>query len=148
MLDRRRVAATIVRNGHILMVRERNRGPDGRHDGLEYWTLPGGGVEPGESAEQALRREVREEVGLVVVAVSPHPLFEFPYPSGHTVVYGVEVAPGDPVLGVDEDRDCECPRLVGVDWLPVPPLRGETGGLAVPTLIVATGAASGLPVGT
>jgi hypothetical protein len=38
---RRRVAAVIVRAGRLLMVRERGRGPEGRHDGLEYWTLPG-----------------------------------------------------------------------------------------------------------
>jgi nucleoside triphosphatase len=35
--------------------------------------LPGGGVEPGETLEGALRREVREEVGLELEEI--HPLF-------------------------------------------------------------------------
>jgi 8-oxo-dGTP pyrophosphatase MutT (NUDIX family) len=33
-------------------------------DGRVVWFLPGGGIEPGESIEQAARRELREEVGL------------------------------------------------------------------------------------
>ena len=47
-------------NGRLLLVRR-------AHDpGRGTWSLPGGRIEPGESAAAAAGREVREETGLVV----------------------------------------------------------------------------------
>lgn len=37
----------------------------------DYWATPGGGLEPGESLEQAAHRELREETGFTGVALSP-----------------------------------------------------------------------------
>jgi len=54
------VGALVLHEGRLLLVRR------GHEPGRGLWSVPGGRVEPGETAAQACAREVLEETGLVV----------------------------------------------------------------------------------
>jgi len=51
------VFGLIIEDGKVLLGRRRD---------IDWWNLPGGGMESGETVDEALRREVLEETGLVV----------------------------------------------------------------------------------
>lgn len=77
-------AAACIRDdrGRILLVR--------RGDEENMWSLPGGGMDPGESLEDAVVREVREETGLIVeatalIGVYSSPAYAYTIPNGDQV---------------------------------------------------------------
>ncbi|MBN2403778.1 MAG: NUDIX hydrolase [Spirochaetes bacterium] len=59
MSIRIRVAALLIEDGKILLIAHKK-------DKTVYWLLPGGGVNPGESLEEALKRELKEELDIYI----------------------------------------------------------------------------------
>ena len=79
--------AAVIRDGRgRLLLQEKSSG--------EGWSLPAGAIEPGETPEQAVRREVLEETALAVVStrlvgVFGGEGFRYVYPNGDSVEYTV-----------------------------------------------------------
>jgi len=70
------VAAVIERDGQVLI----GQRPAGHRHGLK-WEFPGGKIEPGEAPEEALRRELEEELGIQAVIGGQIAAYEYAYPA-------------------------------------------------------------------
>jgi 8-oxo-dGTP diphosphatase len=138
------VGAVVVPAESLLLVRR------GRPPGEGLWALPGGRVEPGESLEQAVVREVREETGLEVLVRQLVGWVERRGPGYHFVIldFAAEIlggpgaggeVPSLPVLRAGDDASeaafvgrselSELPLVPGLlDWLVEHGLDGGGGG--------------------
>jgi 8-oxo-dGTP diphosphatase len=69
------VGVLVQADGQFLLT---SRPPGKVYEG--YWEFPGGKLERGESVEQALRRELKEEIGITIGAVYPWKVEMVDYP--------------------------------------------------------------------
>ena len=73
-----RVVAAIIRDKGRIFATQRGYGP--YKDG---WEFPGGKIEPGETPEEALKREIREELDTEIEVGEPAGHIEYDYPEFH-----------------------------------------------------------------
>ena len=109
------VAAIIVRDGRIFATQR------GYGDWKDWWEFPGGKVEPGESPEDALKREIREELATEIEVDELLTTVEYDYPKFHLTMhcYLCTIISGDLSLLEHEDaRWLALDELDCVKWLP------------------------------
>ena len=70
--------------------------------GRQLWSLPGGKVRGTEALKAALRRELKEEIGLTVVSAKVIDLFDRPQRSGLAVLFRTILRKGKLKLGKNE----------------------------------------------
>lgn len=75
------VAGLLVDNDRVFIARR----PSDRHQGGK-WEFPGGKVDPGEAPEAALRRELREEIGIEVRDAAPYAQARHAYSDLHVLL--------------------------------------------------------------
>lgn len=87
------VAAVVERDGRVMICQRR---PEA-HNGLK-WEFPGGKLEPGESPEAALARELREELDIDARVGRVRDAVYHRYPDRDVLVlfYGCQIAAGEP----------------------------------------------------
>ena len=110
------VVAAVIFQGNTIYATQRGYGP-----WRDYWEFPGGKIEPGETPEQALVREIREELDVGVTVLAPLARVEYDYPDFHLSMqcFRCRIDEGEPTLKEHEAaRWLSRKDLYSLRWLP------------------------------
>jgi mutator protein MutT len=113
-----RAVGIVLEDDQLLLMRR-------AHDGREYYTFPGGGVEPGETVEEAVIRELREETDLIVSVdrlLYHHDLLN----DSDQYFYKCQYVSGQVVLGGEELEETRLGDVHEPLWVAVSNLEGLT----------------------
>lgn len=94
---RHRACGVVIKRDEILMVRH-------VHSGRDYWTLPGGGIDDGESIFDAAVREVIEETGIYVDPIKLLCRYEATHSLSECVLMTTPADDIAPLLGEDPEE--------------------------------------------
>ena len=109
------VAAVIVRDGKVFATQR------GYGDFKDMWEFPGGKIEEGESREEALKREIREELAADISVDSFLQTVEYDYPKFHLILHCFLCSLKNDTLHLLEHESARwlsANELDSVEWLP------------------------------
>ena len=110
------VVAAIIHQGGKILATQRGYG-----EWKGMWEFPGGKMEPGETEEEAIIREIREELNVEIRVEKKVCTVEYDYPQFHLRMhcFWCSIACGEPVLYEHQSaRWLERPECGCVEWLP------------------------------
>ena len=111
-----RVVAAVIKEADKIFATQRGYG-----EFKDGWEFPGGKIEPGETPEEALVREIKEELDAEIEVIKKLTDVEYQYPTFHLSMecFWAKVVSGKLIL-----KEHEAARWLGkdeldsVDWLP------------------------------
>ena len=111
-----RVSAAVIRDGDKILAAERGYG-----EYRGFWEFPGGKREEGESGEEAIIREIKEELGVTIETDGFIATIEHDYPDFHLIMdcYYAHVVEG--VIKANEHmalRWISVDEIESLEWLP------------------------------
>lgn len=104
-----RAQCIVVKADKVLMVQH-------RHQGVSWWCLPGGAVEPGETSSVAALRELEEEccVKGTILQQTSHLTYA---PQDETITFLVDIGIQEPSMGCDPEFSGRDQIIVDLQWL-------------------------------
>ena len=109
------VAAIIIKDSQVLATQR------GYGEFQGWWEFPGGKMEAGESPQEALKREIREELDADVLVKELLETVEWDYPAFHLTMHCFICSMKSESLSLNEHADCAWltkDTLTSVKWLP------------------------------
>ncbi len=115
-MKRIEVVAAIIRKGDAIFATQRGYG-----DFKDWWEFPGGKMEPGETPEEALVREIREELSTEISVDKFLYTVDYDYPAFHLTMHCYMCSLLCEALHLNEHeaaRWLKADEIHSVNWLP------------------------------
>jgi 8-oxo-dGTP diphosphatase len=115
-MKRIEVVAAVIRSEGRVFATQRGYG-----DFKDWWEFPGGKIEPGETAEEALAREIREELSAEITVERLLKTVDWDYPAFHLTLHCFLCSLSSEEMSLNEHEAAkwlDAESIYSVKWLP------------------------------